>query len=252
MTDNNFSQPPLPEVSVPVTSGKPRLVLAVFLAVVLILLVAAFAVAYPTISKKYKLQSEIKILSEKLSKSSDNQSFIEIYRRALLDVPKGPDAKAQYKKVFNLIQGIEAEYGKSHDPRLRELIGSIKDFSQKNLPDYYQDEDFFVLCLDTQCAKLEYKPEILEIKNEAEKVDLGLNKEALLNALYNASLSSEGTTDAERDREWDNLAFVLDILHKEAQTGSIQAKDLETKLLDYLQKSYPNFVNPWESTTSAR
>lgn len=252
MLDNNINKPP---ATTPVLAQRPNSSFGPqfsLLVTVVLFLIVVFVLGFFEETKKSPIQAEVSVLSGELAKSGEDQLFVQIAQRVLSDVAKEGDGKTQYKAVFDLAQGVSARYSDSHNPKLRGFMESLGVFARKSYPSYYQESDFFVLCADEECAKLVYKPEILEIKNEAEKIDLGLNKEGVLNALYNASLVSGGTTLAESDREVDNLGFALSILHTEAENGNASARNLETKLFSYLKRTYPDYVVPWESARGRR
>lgn len=253
MLDNNINQPVTSNAArLPARSGLffgPRFLVIVS---VILLIVVLFVIGFPEGSKKSHLQLQADQLSNQLAASSKNQSFVAIYKRALAEVPKKGDEKAQYKAIFNLVQGISAEYANSHNPALRQLIEEIGVFAQRNYQADYKKTDFSVLCSDEQCGKLLYDPVILEIKQITENSDVGQNKTAILGSLYDASITSAGTSEADKNRVNDSLMFALRLFHQEAVKGDVVVKDLESKLLTYLKKSIPGFLIPWEASASAK
>lgn len=253
MLNKNIDQSAITSPSSPSVRFKPFFGLRFLIIVsVILLIVVIFIIGSPQKANKSQLQIEADGLSSQLAASSSNQSFVAVYKRALEEVPKKGNEKAQYKAIFNLVQGISGEYANSHNPALRQLIEEIGVFAQKNYATDYKKMDFFVLCSDEKCGKLSYDPAILEIKQITEKSDVGPNKTAILGSLYDASITSAGTSDADKNRVTDNLTFALRLFHQEAVKGNVVAKDLETKLLTYLKKSVPSFVIPWEATASVK
>jgi len=232
-------------------SGRVRPFLGLRLLLIIsaiLLLVVVFVIGFPQVPKKSQLQKQIDVLVQELKASSGNTQFASITSSSLNRVPLFATKLEQYKQLYNLTQGISAEYAETHNPKIRVLIGHINEFARNEYPAYYQKSGFFVLCLDEECGKLKYDPEILAIKKSVEASNMGVNKETILSALYNASIIAEGTSGAEINRKRDSLIFALLGLHDEAEKGNVTAKQSEQKLTDYFKKMIPNFRPPWEVT----
>lgn len=251
MLNTNINQSAQPSFMLPLKQ-KPFLGLFLLLLITsVVFLVIVFLLGLQGQGGKSALQGQIDVLASNLKQSEKDPNFVTTYTNALSKVLQEPGAKAQYKQVFNIAQGAYAFYSANHNPKLREFIATLSAFAQKNYPSYFKAPDFYVLCVDTECAKVVNKPEIVAMRDHAQRTDLGLNKEGILNAFYDATLVSNGTTLAEKGREFNSLSYVLTILRLEVAHGNIAAQGLEDKVLTYLIKNYPDAAKQLQATDSA-
>ena len=221
------------------------------LVVCVLLIVVTFFVGFPTDGiTKTKVQKELDAISKQLAQTGEDEKFVQNYQAYIQKISEEKDKGAQYQLVFNLAQGFLAQYSEDHNPKLRILEEKFSNFAKDNFPDKYQANEFSVLCLDSECGKLEYTPEIIKIKKQVEAADLGLNKPSILNALENASFV---TSDAEMSKsvEYSSLGAALMLLNLEEQSGKVAAKGISKELLAYTIRRFPGFANVFESSRGA-
>ncbi|MEK7558743.1 MAG: hypothetical protein AAB521_00385 [Patescibacteria group bacterium] len=224
-------------------SFTPKAKLLLGLALFLIVLTIIPLSVLLTKNNKQPASTSVKNLPSQLKDSGANAEFISTYQGNLKDaiLLDGVD-KEDYKKIYNIVQGISLEYSKTHNPKLRELISEIGEYAKVNIPSQYKQNDFVVLCSDEKCGKLEYDPQLNELKDGIEKSNLGTNKKTILDALYDASIVSSQNTEAEKNRKNDNLLFAYDILKTEEEKGSSTAGEFKNRLLEYLEKITPGIT----------
>lgn len=251
--NNNIDQSP--SFNSPIRPSAPKNLLDIrFLLLVfsILLIIVLFLIGFLTGENagKPKTQTDLEVLSNELAQTGEGATFIDNYQAYIKKIQNEQDSTAKYKLTFNLAQGFLAQYSADHNPKLRLLEEKLSAYAKVNFGDRYEAGAFSVLCLDTECGKLEYTPEIIEIKKQVESADLGLNKPSILNALENASYVTSDTK-LSKDIEYSSLGAALMLLNIESQSGKTAANDIEKKLLAYTTARFPNFVNPFESTNSA-
>ena len=112
------------------------------------------------ISQKTGLDS----ISVDLVLSGESKEFIGNYQKQIKKIQSEKDSASQYKLTYNLAQGFLAQYSADHNPKLRLLEEKLSDYARVNFSSSYEAPAFSVLCLDSECGKLEYTPELAEIR----------------------------------------------------------------------------------------
>lgn len=205
--------------------------------VVILLIIGIFFLgSKDSFKKPSKIEQGIKVLSAQLKSPGVEPSVIANVQKNLDEALLRTDDIGQYKYLFYASAAGATAYSSSHNPKLREFLEALDNFVSQNYPEFYRKSDFYVLCSDEECGKISIPAEIAKIKEEIEKNDLGLNKQTMLNALYDASLVVENpTTEAEKNRQRDNYLFVLQLLEEEAKRGNQLAASLTKDLENYLK-----------------
>lgn len=239
----------LPQVPVETPVGQKKAL--VFLGFgTLVLLVVAGAIAAVVTSTAYKFKMDARALSNFAQTASQTLDLVSGTQKELAKLSLKDDKQVGYRAVSNMVQGWGLEYTKTNNPKVREFIQKSGEFAKKYYSDQFNESDFFVLCLDETCGKLEYKPEVLKIQKQAEQAELGPNKEGIISAIKNASYVSDEQTLASKNLEKYSLNYALYLAHLEAANGNKSAGEIETALLRYLQAAYADFSLPW-ATDSA-
>lgn len=202
--------------------------------VLLIFLLLASVFLAQTLLKPAAFEQEVKTLSKQIKNSDEDPEIVGIIQRNLSDALAVKDPTDQYRKLYLVSVTGATRYGTSHNPKLREFLEELNEFVQSNYRDLYKKEDFYVVCSDEVCSTLNYPSEILELKNQIEQSDLGLNKQAMLDGLYDAAIAKPD----EIERQAASYQFVLQILQNEASTGNETAKQLAQELENFLNENF--------------
>ncbi len=186
-------------------------------------------------------------LSQKLSASGEQQQFIDTNKRILAELSNIKSGDLQYKSLFNLQFSVSGEYTHSHNPKLREFLADLDKFAKQNYPNLYRASDFSVTCIDEKCGSLNYPQEIVGIKEKIEKSELGLNKQAMLDALYAAAIAKE----SDKNSKFFYYNLVLQILRNEASKGNAAAKSIVTEMENFINNNFKDQYDQLQMTNKA-
>jgi hypothetical protein len=226
-------------------------ILLILLVLLAIFFLVVIFIGAKRLKSKSPFEEKILVLSQQLTSSGEATSFTTPFINSLKKIPTEKDSKLQYKSLFNIAAGVAAQYSSSHNPNLRKFLESLGSFAQTNYQDNYKKSDFFILCSDTECGTSSLPPEIVKIKEQIEKNDLGKNKKAMINVLNDVAFATDnGKTEAERNRKNHDYSILFTLLKGEAQNGNKVASELVSSLEKYLDSNKIATSNP-NATNSA-
>lgn len=219
------------------SSKTPLLIAGVFLLVVVVGLVAFFALKGGSVSK-----NEIEILSEQVGQIDEDPVIVGTIQKNLATASKASSPEDQYKSLYYASSSGATRYSRSHNPKLREFLVNLDQFAASKYPSLYKKSEFSVNCSDEQCSALNYPGEISNIKLSIEEVDLGINQQTILDILYDAAIAKED----EVDRKFNDYAFALQIVNQEAANGNEAASEISAKLDNYLESNYADLYSQYK------
>lgn len=184
---------------------------------------------------------QINSFVEELTSSGEATLFVQPQVATLKKTPEEKDRSQQYKLFSYVSAGLGAQYSLDHNPKLRKFLEGLDSYIQENYKDLYKKEDFSVACTDTECGTQNNPPDIQKIRDEIEKSELGLNKDAMVKTLDNAAFS----TDSEKDRRFAHYVIVIGLLDSEAKNGNKIAKDIAKELGDYLKSNFADLYSQY-------
>lgn len=229
--------PEQPTVSAPAQVSNWRKVLELgFLA---LLLAAFIGFLYLVTPKNLR---ETKALAQKVEQTTfQTGKFKEYILSDLAQVAKEKQSGVQFVLYSKVFDNLASEYGASRNSQIRQIAADLKAFLAKNYPKLYEEERFYLVCIETSCGQPEADDKLNELKERIEdEVSDAAIKTNLLDTLERASWL---TNDSEKLSRFNQLGNGFVTLAQYAKTN--KDPEIQKTVLLYREYMSSNFADLW-------